>query len=310
MFRNYLTSTIPMFETLHGNEPIKSYLNKALDEDRLPQTLLFAGPEGIGKSLFAQELAARALSSPLSRIPNHPDLHIVRPEGKSGLHAIDTLRELIDQIHEAPFESKRKVCIIEDAERMQAPSANALLKTLEEPPLDTVLILIASQPQEILPTILSRCIQLHFQPLSEESIGEILAAKNLSPRFAPLAHGSASTALLLASDAPFNEMQTALFQLLAVDSYLELTEGLEKIESTLEEIKEENPVAYQRRVELLFATLLMWARDQQEGVSRPFFPDLPKRALKFAPFQQKLLEARTAFQRNIKLSVCLEHVLS
>lgn len=115
-----------MFEHILGNEPIKAYLQKATQENRLPQTLLFTGPDGIGKSLFAKDLAASLLKSGRS-----PDLHILSPEGKSGLYAIDTLREMMDKEHAAPFQSPGKVFILEDAERMQPASANALLKTLE-----------------------------------------------------------------------------------------------------------------------------------------------------------------------------------
>ena len=305
-----------MFESIYGNEPIKAYLSRALDEERLPQTLLFSGPEGIGKSLFAKELACRVLLSTHKRIEsdNHPDLHIVHPEGKSGLHAIDTLRTLIDQVYEAPFEARGKVFIIHDAERMQAPSANALLKTLEEPPLDTILILLTSQPQDILPTILSRCIRLHFQPLPQEAIADILAARNLSPHYAVLAHGSASTALLLAGDSSLGEMQKILFDLLSQPIfYPDLSDGLEKIETLLETLKEEDPVAYHRRVDLLFATLLMWVRDQwlrTIGGGRLFLTDQPARpTIALRNFEPIVQEARTAFQRNMKLSVCFEKCL-
>jgi DNA polymerase-3 subunit delta' len=302
-----------MFDTFYGHEPIKAYLQKALQEDTLPQTMLFVGPEGVGKALFAIELAGRLLNT--SRINNHPDLHLVRPEGKSGLHAIDSLRTLISQVYEAPYEAPGKVAIIYDAERMQAPSANALLKTLEEPPLTATLILLTSQPQDILPTILSRCIRLNFKPLPEAAIASILTTQNLPPHFATLAHGSAAAALLLAQDSSLKEMQNILFDLLSKKIfYPDLCDGLEKIESLLEPLKEEEPVAYHRRVDLLFSTLLMWARDQvlrPIGGSKLFFPDQPPSisALSLSAFDQTVQEARSAFQRNIKLSACLEKCL-
>lgn len=306
-----------LFDSIYGNEPIKIYLRACLEEVRLPQTLLFEGMEGIGKGLFAREVAARLLECPLSRIEkqNHPDFHVVRPEGKSGLHPIDELRKCIDQVYEAPFEAKRKVFLIHDAERMQAPSANALLKTLEEPPLDTTIILLTSQPREFLPTILSRCIQLHFHPLPTESVIQILKEKGFDSNFAAQAHGSAEAATLLATDPSFLEMQTLLLDLLTKPVfYPNLAEGLEKIEQILEPVKEESPVAYYRRVDLLFATVLMWARDQmlrQIGGVEPFFKDLPSSPppKSLARFEEALQESRLAFQRNIKLSVCLEQCL-
>ena len=198
---------------------------------------------------------------------------------------------------------------------MQAPSANALLKTLEEPPLTATLILLTSQPQDMLLTILSRCIRLNFKPLPEVAIIDILSKQNLSPHFASLAHGSASTALLLAGDSSLKEMQQILFDLLSKTIfYPDLCDGLEKIELMLESIKEEQPVAYHRRVDLLFATILMWARDQilrSLGGTKLFFPDQPASLLQFSlsKFEQTVQEARTAFQRNMKLSVCLEKCL-
>ncbi len=165
-----------MFDSIAGNEPIKSYLKKALQENQLPQTLLFSGPDGVGKALFAKTLAAHLLKSYFHRVEkeNHPDLHVVKPEGKSGLFSIDTLREMIGIGHSAPFESIAKVFILEDAERMQPAAANAILKTLEEPALDATFILISRAPQEMIPTILSRCVQLSFQPVPEESIATLL----------------------------------------------------------------------------------------------------------------------------------------
>ncbi len=299
-----------MFETLYGNQPIKIYLQKALEENRLPQTLLFSGVEGIGKSLFAKELAKHLLQGGRIDAETHPDLHVIRPEGKSGLHSIDAIRTLIDQVYEAPFESSGKVFILHDAERMQAPSANALLKTLEEPSPDTTIILLSSAPQEIIPTILSRCMKLPFQPLPEEAIASILTEKKLSPHFAKQASGSASTAILLASDPSFNEMQKITLSLLSKKrGYADLSDQLEKLETLLELVKEEDPVAYHRRVDLLFGTILMWTRDQhlrQIGGAPLFFPEEIGSALPLKEAESLIHEARTGFQRNIKLTACLE----
>lgn len=303
-----------LFDSIYGNEPIKGYLRSSLKEGRLAQTLLFEGMEGVGKSLFALELAAHLLETPIAKVKleTHPDFHVLRPEGKSGLHAIDALRECIEKVYEAPFSAKRKVFVIHDAERMQAPSANAILKTLEEPPLDTTIILITSQTRSLLPTILSRCIQLHFHPLSHDSIENILKGLQLNPDFARLSHGSAATAMLFATDESFVEMQKTLLSLLAKPLfYPDLVDSIESIETLLEPIKEENPVAYHRRVDLLFASLLMWARDQVMrpiGGAKLFFESQPEGKFlgTLSRFEETLQEAMFAFQRNIRLSSCLE----
>ena len=219
-----------MFGPILENEPIKAFLEKAFLENRLPQTLLFSGPDGIGKSLFA-----RALAKGILKKEKAPDLHFLRPEGKVGLYPIDSLREMIDRSHAAPYEGTSKVFILEDAERMQPAAANALLKTLEEPSDDTTFILLSSNSDEMLPTILSRCTVLKFQSLSEEAIASLLQAKGHPARLAKLAHGSAGRAFELAEHPEFEEHRTILFALLGNQpSYPELMLQLVKLEELVE----------------------------------------------------------------------------
>jgi DNA polymerase III subunit delta' len=300
-----------MFNSILGNEPIKAYFRKAIQEDRFPHALLFVGLDGIGKNLFAQELALYFLKTTPSRIENeiHPDFHVVRPEGKTGLHTIDTLRNLIDKVHSAPFESPAKFFVIHDAERMQPAAANALLKTLEEPTPDTYLILLSSSATEILPTIKSRCSVLHFQSLSILQIASLLKQKELPEKFAHLAQGSAGRAFELAQREPIEEI---FFPLLAQKSpYFDQVQTLEKLEKALED---EDPVRQNRNVEHLFASIFMWYRDQHLralGQGELFFPEAPKAlqpVLSLEKISKIIDEARLAYQRNIKLSVCLEKI--
>jgi DNA polymerase-3 subunit delta' len=289
-----------MFEHILGNTLLKAYLEKALKSDQLPQTLLFFGIEGIGKSLFAKRVANHLLQSDHS-----PDLHILAPEGKSGLYAIDTLREMIEKEHAAPFHSCGKVFILEDVERMQPASANALLKTLEEPSPDTQFILLSSNIQEILPTILSRCATLHFQPLSESDIAQLLQEKGFSPHYAKLSSGSLGRALQLAEHPELEEERLILFDLLAKKpSYPDLTLKVDQLEKLVE--KEEDPVKANLRVEHLFALILMWHRDQEArklGYAELFFPDAPKgEPLPLHTVEMAIERGRLAYQRNIKLS--------
>lgn len=297
-----------MFSHLLGNDLIKAYLQKAIEDNRLAQTLLFAGPDGVGKSLFAKAAAKRLLGKDFS-----PDLHVFAPEGKSGLYAIETLREMIEKEHEAPFEAPGKVFILEDVERMQPASANALLKTLEEPTPETTFILLTSRPQEILPTILSRCALLQFQPLSEEAIGSLLHAKGYPVHLAKLAYGSAGRAFELAEHPEFEEHRKTLFKLLANQpSYPEIALQLAKLEERI--LEEEDPVKVNRRIEHLFASILMWHRDQQlrEVGGRGellFFPDEPQAQTGPLKELEKTVEkAFLGYQRNMRLSSCLAQI--
>jgi DNA polymerase-3 subunit delta' len=300
-----------MFDAILGNEPLKAYFRKALQEERFPHASLFSGIDGVGKSLFARTLAAHFLQTKASLLEHHPDFHILRSEGKSGLHSIDAVRQLIDQVHSAPFQAPAKVFVIHDAERMQPAAANALLKTLEEPTPDTFLILLSSAYQEILPTIQSRCSHLRFQPLSVEQIANLLKQKDLPERFASLAQGSAGRAFELAQRAP---IEASLFPFLAQKrSYFELMQALEKIEK---EIEDEDPVKQNKNVEHLFSAIFMWHRDQiarKLGGTALFFPEAPASSQPLISLEKAgalIDEARSAYQRNIKLSACLDSLLS
>lgn len=297
-----------MFDSIFGNEPIKAYLKRASSEERLPQTLLFSGTDGIGKSLFAKVIAKKLLGSEKST-----DFHVLKPEGKSGLYAIDTLREMIGKDHAAPFEGIGKVFLLEDAHRMQPAAANALLKTLEEPSDDSTFILLTSKTQEILPTILSRCTICKFQPLKLAEIETLLHVRSLPIEFAKFAHGSIGNAIELANHPEFNEQRKILFEIMTTAPfYPELHAKLNTLQKLLEDGKDENPVRFNAQVENLFALILMWHRDQHVRASEGsaellFFPDEPfKEPIDLKVIEEKVEKARLAFFRNMKLT----HVLS
>ena len=185
-----------MFSHIIGNERIKEYLTRMIQKNAIGNSLLFAGPDGIGKSLFAEAFAKKILTGS----GNH-DLHVYRPEGKIGMHSIQSMRQLKDEVYLPPYEAKRKVFIIHDVDRMLPYSANALLKTFEEPSLDTIIILLTDSPELLLPTIISRCRVTYFQRLSEEEIVAVLLTKGIpseeAVRAASLADGSVGNALRL-----------------------------------------------------------------------------------------------------------------
>ena len=291
-----------MFEQIIGNEPNKKYLEKALLENRLGQTVLFSGMEGIGKSLFAGEVASQILKG------NRFDFHAFSPEGKSGLYSIETIREMIDLDRAAPFSGNAKVFVLEDVDQMLPASANALLKTLEEPSSHSTFLLITSKIQRILPTILSRCTVLHFYPIPYDSIASFLKNKGLPLSLAKIAHGSIGRALQWEIG---EQIKAQLFPLLGASrSFPELNEQLGTIITFIEESKEEDVRSYQRKVQWLFELLRMWYRDQQAlqmGLSSDllFFPDLKKGDFLDPRFEQKLEDSLLAYYRNIKLSSSL-----
>lgn len=138
-------------------------LKQRLEEGTLPSTLLFAGPRKEVNLERAKEFV-KLLIGPSSKIDsgNHPDIHIYTPEVKSGLHSIESLRILIQEMAFPPFEASHKIFIIDEAEKMLPSGSNLLLKTLEEPPPDALIVLLTSQPEALLPTIRSRATPFTF----------------------------------------------------------------------------------------------------------------------------------------------------
>ena len=198
-----------MFSELVGNDRVKAALKKMIVSERLPGALLFTGEEGIGKKLFALEVA-RALNcrTPVdqegcgkcgscTRIEkinypsaseaetwlqiiwtDHPDVGIVVPPRR--LLRVEQMRHIEREANYRPFEGKARVFIVDEADKLNENSANALLKVLEEPPSTSYLILITARPAMLLPTILSRCQVIRFSPLKPAEIEKHLLANKLA----------------------------------------------------------------------------------------------------------------------------------
>ncbi|MBD3855764.1 MAG: hypothetical protein IFK92_04385 [Acidobacteria bacterium] len=155
-------------------EPALKRLLGARDRNRLPHAVLMIGPPGLGRELAAVEAAVLltceghgalwAGGGCADRVRDgvHPDVQAVLPTGAKQIIKIDQVREVVKSAAGRPYEGERRVWIFDgvEADRFEAPSANAFLKTLEEPPAHAVFILLAANPSAVLPTILSRCQQL------------------------------------------------------------------------------------------------------------------------------------------------------
>lgn len=171
------------FSRVLGHERQKEILRRALASGRLAHAYLFEGPEGVGKRLTALALARAVfcrqgtgcgdcISCRKVDHNNHPDLHILEADGTS--IKIDQVRGLQKELSYRPLEAPKKVCLIDGAERLNPAAGNALLKTLEEPTGEALLILLASQPERVLGTIRSRCQRLPFSRLPRHRIKEVL----------------------------------------------------------------------------------------------------------------------------------------
>ena len=161
-----------------GHQKIQNYLRKSLEKNNLHHAYLFSGPEHVGKFTVAVDFAKKIIGEEREM---EPDLIIIRPEieekdGKVRKKAIDveTVRELQRRLSMTP-ERKYKIAIIDEAELLNVQAQNAILKTLEEPPKNVIIILVAQNQEKMLPTIISRCVVKKFTPVSIERISEIIS---------------------------------------------------------------------------------------------------------------------------------------
>ena len=173
------------FDEIIGNEKIKEELKRSLEEDKVSHSYMFVGIEGIGKQLIAKAFAQMILCTNETekgcdkcksciefQSQNHPDFLYIEPDGNS--IKIEQIRYLQRKIQEKPIISNKKVYIINDADKMTQEAQNCLLKTLEEPPEYSIIILIGSNENAFLNTIKSRCMKLTFQPIAPEEIKQYM----------------------------------------------------------------------------------------------------------------------------------------
>src|SRR5438128_4154034 len=138
------------------------YLRRAHEQNRLAHAYLITGPPGSGKQLLAANLASLVNGTPAKDVftAKAQEIFVARPESKSRRIVIAQIRELEHALQMRASNGRRKVAIIPDADRLQTEAANAFLKTLEEPPKDSLLLLLSTLPEALPETILSRCIAI------------------------------------------------------------------------------------------------------------------------------------------------------
>ena len=221
-----------MFSELTGNTRVKEALKRMIDSGRLPGALLFAGEEGVGKKRFALEVA-RALNCRTPRDgeacgvcpsctriaklnyperedadewtqiiwTDHPDVGLVVAPKR--VLRVEQMRQIEKEANFRPFEGNARVFLIDEADKLNDASANALLKVLEEPPRTSHLLLITARPAMLLPTSLSRCQLVRFSPLSPTEIeSHLLKTKEFDAKTAKLRARAAGGSIgrALASD--------------------------------------------------------------------------------------------------------------
>jgi DNA polymerase-3 subunit delta' len=302
-----------MFTSLAGNQRVKDILRRMLAAGRVPGALMFAGEVGVGKKLFALEMAkmlncrtpvgveacdrcSSCVRISQSKFPDysdaednkkkliwsdHPDVALARPFNR--LLRIGPMREIEREANFRPFEGKARMFIVEEADKLNPQSSNALLKTLEEPPPTSHLILITSRPASLLPTIRSRCQMIRFSPLVPAEIeAHLLSGKQFSPADARLlsrvARGSIGRALSTDLET-YRPQREAMLEVLTA---LALTGDRARLLRASEEMNDaKRKDEYEPRLDLLVTlihdvwTLSLGAPDEQM-VNEDLRPELSK----------------------------------
>jgi DNA polymerase-3 subunit delta' len=237
-----------MFEDFWGNRHITEALEQMVAQDRLSQTLLFSGPEGVGKATLARRLGALLLGhaekiehDDLSLLHNieivadrekwtsekrnddplffstHPDFVTFAPDGPLRQISIPQTRLLKERAPFLPHHGSRRVFLIDHVDRANDQAANSLLKTLEEPPPHLILIMTAENAYDLLPTIRSRAVPFQFAPLGQDEMRQFVSARTLAQpeRRIALAAGSPGVAVSLDLEV-YDKRRAAMLLLLQV----------------------------------------------------------------------------------------------
>ena len=205
-----------------GHDAARAAITSQIAERRLPGAILLHGPMGIGKATFAFELSAAMLTATgdedAHRVEeqvaalSHPNIALLRrrPKDAKGYYTVirvEDVRQLRDSLHHTRGRAGQRVAIIDSIDDCNPAAANALLKTLEEPPADTTFLLVSHRPGQLLPTIKSRCHNLALRPIAGEDVRRILLHHD-----AALAPAEIDRAIALSGGRPRRAFETLALQ--------------------------------------------------------------------------------------------------
>lgn len=257
------------FEQIIGHESIIQHLQNAISSQKVSHAYIFHGEAGMGKKLLAAAFAktlqceeggilpcGRCRSCMQADSGNHPD--IIRVTHEKVSIGVDDIRLQVNaDIQVKPYDSKYKVYIIEDGDKLTEAAQNALLKTMEEPPEYAVILLLVSNITALLPTILSRCVQLNLKPVDKAAIKEYLMLRHQIPDYkaemaAAFSGGNVGKAVKYASSEEFEKMKDDVLHILKYIDEMELHEVI----SGLKLLTANKPV-----IEDYIDLMILWYRD-------------------------------------------------
>lgn len=242
------------FQDILGNDMIKEHFKKAIENNKISHAYILTGEEGTGRKSIANAFSMALLCEKGGKEPcmvchsckqvlsgNHPDLIYVKHEKPNSIGVDDIREQINDTIMIRPYSSYYKIYIVDEAEKMTVQAQNALLKTIEEPPYYAVIILITTNQEAFLPTILSRCVQLKLKPLKDFTVKSYLTEHLNIPEkeaeiCAAFARGNLGKAIHLASSDDFKELYQKVMMLVKNIGTMDIVSLLDHIR----EIKEQN----------------------------------------------------------------------
>lgn len=258
------------FQDIIGHKQIIEHLQKAISYDKVSHAYIFNGPEKSGKMMLAEAFAMALQCETRSGSPclschsckqamgkNQPDIIYLHHE-KPGTISVDDIRKQVNNdIGIKPYSSPYKIYIIDEAEKMNQQAQNALLKTIEEPPAYAVILLLTTNAEAFLPTILSRCITLNLKVVPDAAIKEHLMKHYQVPDYkadicTAFAQGNVGKAIQLAGNEDFNELKDSALQLIKRIKDIELYEMMEAIKQIGD---------YKLQINDYFDLLMIWYRD-------------------------------------------------
>lgn len=242
------------FKDIIGNDMIKDHFKKAIENNKISHAYILTGEAGTGRKSIANAFSMALLCERGGKEPcmvchsckqvlsgNHPDLIYVKHEKPNSIGVDDIREQINDTIMIRPYSSYYKVYIVDEAEKMTVQAQNALLKTIEEPPSYAVIILITTNQEAFLPTILSRCVQLKLKPLKDFTVKSYLVehlgvAEKEAEICAAFARGNLGKAIHLASSDEFKELYYKMMALVKNVDTMDIVDLMDRIR----EIKELN----------------------------------------------------------------------
>lgn len=270
------------FKDILGHEQIIEHLRNAITMDKVSHAYIINGPDKSGKMMlaeaFAQTLQCEKLTETIAAAGgdgaaveacmechsckqavgrNQPDIIYVKHEKPNTISVDDIRTQVNNDIVIKPYSSKHKIYIIDEAEKMNVQAQNALLKTIEEPPAYAIIILLTTNADAFLQTILSRCVTLNVKVVADEKIKKFLMSKYQVPDYqadicVAFAQGNVGKAIQLASSEDFNELKAAVLQLMKRLKDIDIYEMGEAIKQISE---------YKLAINDYFDLMMIWYRD-------------------------------------------------